>query len=489
MTHSTCPVCSASLEDATGLCARCLLESAMTQPTPTPDLIPSPLDLAADFPDYELQVVLGQGGMGTVYRARQTKLDRLVALKVLRPELSGDPEFAERFVREAQALARLDHPGIVRVHDFGEAGDSLYLAMEFVDGASLRDLLQEGRLTSRDALAYVPQICDALQYAHDQSVVHRDVKPENLLVDQAGRVRIADFGLAKLLDQREGPAPVTVTRQALGTPHYMAPEQVSGAGAVDHRADLYSLGVVLYELLTGELPLGRFAPPSATDATHRPFDPLVMKSLEPDPAARYQAADELKEDLPRTAAPAPRQTPARKASLVAPPTLQPMDLGVAGLVLLGSFMPWMHTPLTGGATAWEVQIETIPMWAIACTTLGVVGIRWARAKGHRISVAADLWAIGAAYVLTTCWILLWLVGPSSSNEASLLHGSMGARGSTPSGGSGAYLTWIALGAWVLPLVFPRLRDARARRRSRAKPLKTALRESRARRRARRTPTR
>ena len=253
------------------------------------------------LPGYEIQTLLGAGGMGCVYRARHRQLDRLVALKVLRPALVADPAFAERFEREARAMALLDHPGIVGIHDFGRAGEFFYLVLEYVEGATLRDLLATGRLGMRDVLAFVPQLCDALQYAHDHRVVHRDIKPENILVGEDGRVRIADFGLAKLLGQ-EPVVGLTQSRIAVGTPHYMAPEQVAAAAGVDHRADLYSLGVVVYEMLTGTLPIGRFQPPSAQAGAGKAIDPVVLKSLENDPARRYQQANEVKRDLAAAAA-------------------------------------------------------------------------------------------------------------------------------------------------------------------------------------------
>ena len=228
---------------------------------------PEPRELARHFPQLEILELLGSGGMGAVYQARQPALDRLVALKILPPGVAHDPSFAERFTREARVLARLSHQHIVIVHDFGWAGDLYYFIMEFVDGMNLRQLIAAGRLEPSAALAIVPQICEALQYAHDEGIVHRDIKPENILIDKKGRVKIADFGLAKLLHRgAEGepasPRPWTLTgsRQVMGTPHYMAPEQMERPLAVDHRADIYSLGVVFYEMLTGELPLGRFAP-------------------------------------------------------------------------------------------------------------------------------------------------------------------------------------------------------------------------------------
>jgi serine/threonine protein kinase len=163
--------------------------------------------------------------MGVVYRTRQRGLDRMVALKMLPPEAGLDPTFAERFAREARALARLNHPGIVTVYDFGQADGVYYFLMEYVDGTNLRDVIRRGRLKPEEAVTLVPQICEALQYAHEEGVVHRDIKPENILLDRRGRVKIADFGLAKLLVPAQANDTLTDTRQVMGTPHYMAPEQ------------------------------------------------------------------------------------------------------------------------------------------------------------------------------------------------------------------------------------------------------------------------
>jgi len=258
---------------------------------------PKPHELAPLFPQLEILDLLGQGGMGAVYKARQTKLDRLVALKILPPEVGQDPAFAERFAREARTLARLSHPQIVAIHDFGQAGSLYYLVMEFVDGQNLRQLIEAGKLSSPEALAIVPKICEALQYAHDEAVVHRDIKPENILLDKKGRVKIADFGLAKMLGRPAGNFTLTDTHQVMGTPHYMAPEQIQGSRGVDHRADIYSLGVVFYEMLTGELPLGRFDPPSKKAQVDVRLDEVVLRALERSPERRYQQASEVKDDV------------------------------------------------------------------------------------------------------------------------------------------------------------------------------------------------
>jgi serine/threonine protein kinase len=224
-------------------------------------------------------------------------LDRLVALKILPPQAGRDPGFAERFSREARALARLNHPNIVGIHDFGQAGEFYYFVMEYVDGTNLRQLEQTRKLAPREALAIVPQICDGLQYAHDEGVVHRDIKPENILVDRRGRVKIADFGLAKLLGQERRDFTITESNHVIGTPHYMAPEQVEKPQDVDHRADIYSLGVVLYEMLTGELPIGRFPTPSQKVQVDVRLDEVVLRALEKQPERRYQQASMMKTEV------------------------------------------------------------------------------------------------------------------------------------------------------------------------------------------------
>jgi serine/threonine protein kinase len=331
-----CPHCGVDLDtDAPhGLCPSCLLQEGMKDPGSGPwsrehleppsyalgFTPPEASDLSRHFPQLEILELLGYGGMGAVYKARQVRLDRLVALKVLPPEAGRDPSFAERFTREARALARLNHPHIVGVHDFGEHDGLFYFIMEYVDGANLRRLLADGPLSPALALQIVPQICDALQYAHEEGIVHRDIKPENILLDQKGRVKIADFGLAKLLGQAPTHTRLTASRQVMGTPHYMAPEQMERPLTVDHRADIYSLGVVFYEMLTGELPLGRFAPPSHKAGVDERLDVIIFRALENQAERRYQRVSELQRDvtavgtpIPAAAAGSPRRVPASEA--------------------------------------------------------------------------------------------------------------------------------------------------------------------------------
>ena len=295
-----CPRCSSSLpaDAPKGLCPRCL--SAMNLATETvltgaetvaaqPPLTPG--ELAPHFPQLEILECLGRGGMGVVYKARQKTLHRLVALKLLAPERVQDPRFAERFAHEAQALARLNHPSIVAVHDFGQAGGFFYLLMEFVDGVNLRQAMKAGHFTPEQALAIVPPVCEALQYAHEQGVVHRDIKPENLLLDKEGRVKIADFGIAKMIGENSSAG--LADSQPAGTPQYMAPEQKDHQ-RTDHRADIYSLGVVLYEMLTGELPADKLQPPSKRVQVDVRIDEIVLRALEVKPELRFQTAAEFR---------------------------------------------------------------------------------------------------------------------------------------------------------------------------------------------------
>jgi predicted Ser/Thr protein kinase len=341
-----CPKCSKEFSENTagGLCPACLLQQGLesqagvtarpeTATFPGPHLDQdvnqpmSPEQLMALLPQFDQIEFIGRGGMGVVYKARQKNLDRPVALKVLLPEVAGSPGFAGRFAREARAMARLNHPNIVAVHDFGCVDNSgvelCYFSMEFVDGSNLRGLIKQ--LTPSQALAIVPQICEALQYAHDIGIIHRDIKPENILVDKKGRVKIADFGLAKLLQTARSPSDYTLTRPDLvmGTPSYMAPEQMERPAEVDHRADLYSLGVVFYEMLTGQLPKGRFLLPSQRMQIDVRFDEVVLKALQHDRELRYQNASEVQtsvEAVRSTPGPSAAPTPQERAI---PPSFPP----------------------------------------------------------------------------------------------------------------------------------------------------------------------
>ena len=326
-TARSCGRCGALMAPSAleGLCPRCLMEMNLDLPSELKgdeeesacgdgresarSTVPSPTDLALHFPQLEILECLGRGGMGVVFKARQPRLNRFVALKILAPEKEHTERFRERFSREAVALARLSHPSIVAVYDFGEAGGLYYLLMEYVDGQSLRDLLQARKISPEAALAIVPKICEALQYAHERGIVHRDIKPENVLLDQRGEVKIADFGVAKMVGGTQSGPALTQARQVVGTPHYMATEQVEHPERVDHRADIYSLGVVFYEMLTGELPLGKFQPPSKRTPGDVRLDDVVLRALEKEPERRYQQASQVKTDVETIAATPPSSSP------------------------------------------------------------------------------------------------------------------------------------------------------------------------------------
>ena len=340
----TCAKCGKPILEGSprGLCPLCLISAVAKsdEPPPPESSAPELEDLRRAFPQLEILEPLGAGGMGRVYKTRQPHLDRLVALKVLPPAYAKDPEWIERFTREARALARLNHPNIVQVYDFGETGPDEngerfpFLIMEFVDGVNLRQALRTGALTAREALSIVPSVCGALQYAHDQGVLHRDIKPENILLDTSGRVKIADFGLAKLRGDGAPNLTLTATGARLGTTAYMAPEQIEKPHEVDHRADIYSLGVVFYELLTGELPLGRFAAPSEMVGTDPRLDTIVFRTLEKERERRFQTATAMQSevetvantpvpeaasqphDLPSETAPEPRHSPVVRVLLL-----------------------------------------------------------------------------------------------------------------------------------------------------------------------------
>jgi serine/threonine protein kinase len=342
--------------------------AAPTEPSPARrQPLPSLPAIAEAFPNLEILEWIGQGGMGAVYKARQPKLNRFVALKILPESLGRDPAFAERFLREGQMLARLNHPNIVTVHDFGEAEGYFYLLMEFVDGVNLRQAMRAGRFTAGQALAIVPKICEALQFAHDEGVLHRDIKPENILLDIKGRVKLVDFGIAKLVGGAEtrfepttadGSGVLTQSGAALGTPNYMAPEQITQPSGVDHRADIYSLGVVFYELLTGELPKEGFSAPSMRVPVTPDIDAIVLRALEKERARRQQSASELKTEVEtlvsnavsKSGSPSSPEPPVMTAAQAKPDATAPFQsmgrrrsllrrLGVAVLVVLAIVIP------------------------------------------------------------------------------------------------------------------------------------------------------
>ena len=258
------------------------------------------------LPQYEICEIIGRGGMGAVYQGRQAKLNRPVAIKLL-PETytKGEDElnFAKRFEQEAQAMANLDHPAILSVYDYGETSNGqLYFVMEFADGMDVHQYLQHhgGKLTEESALTITAHVLDALDYAHRHGIAHRDIKPANILLTQEGRVKIADFGLARKFGEHadvSSPA-LTLANVTFGTPDFVAPEALDSDQIPDHRADLYAVGVMLYQMLTGKLPRGNFQLPSRLDAgIDERLDDIVSKAMAADPDHRYQSAAAVRADL------------------------------------------------------------------------------------------------------------------------------------------------------------------------------------------------
>ncbi|MEY4487709.1 MAG: hypothetical protein RIQ79_217, partial [Verrucomicrobiota bacterium] len=384
-----CPECGKALPAATAdqprpVCPSCLLAQALAsgtafdpaasrtsaQPQTPP---PTPEQIADKFPQFEILSCLGRGGMGVVYKARQKSLNRLVAIKILAPERERDARFAERFAREAELLAKLGHPHIVTIHDFGETGGLFYIVMEFVDGVNLRDLIRDGKLAPAQALAIVPPICEALQYAHEKGVVHRDIKPENLLLDREGRVKIADFGIAALVDSGGDGA-----GERAGTPPYMAPEQAASASpAVDHRADIYALGVVLYEMLTGERPAKDVVAPSRKVQIDVRLDEIVLRALEKSPSLRYQTAGEFRTQVQTLTAPPPTPAAAPPPSALAAPPVEsvapppPVAPSLSRTALAGALLALLAAatlPLPFNIIAVKAPL------ALAATALGWIAV-------------------------------------------------------------------------------------------------------------------
>lgn len=313
----------------------------------TPDLISG----------YRLEKLVGAGGMGEVHKATQLSLGRTVAVKLLNPELAKDPSFIARFQKEAAALATLSHPHVVAIVDKGKTENTYYLVMEFVDGPSLRELMRSPQLDTPVLLRRMLEICRAIEYAHGRGVIHRDLKPENILLDQqaGGIAKVSDFGLASFLDDAQAASryALTSTHVSMGTISYMAPEQRVDAKSADGRADIFSLGVILYETFTGEVPLGTFDPPSRKRAGLDPrVDAIVMRCLKPDPDDRYQSVGALITDL----------EPLVPGSLLSMPPLR--------------LTRWQRAKLKVRHAA-RVVVQTAAV-LVVLAALGVLGVAWNR---------------------------------------------------------------------------------------------------------------
>jgi serine/threonine protein kinase len=339
--------------------------SGISRPGPSGSTTTNGIELVGQ---YELIEKIGGGGMGVVYKARQRGVDRIVALKLIKNSAHSSQE-RDRFLREAQAAGKLDHPNIVPVHDFGEFDGSPYLAMSFVDGGSLKGILQKGLPDPAEVTLWMADVAEAIAHAHERGVIHRDLKPDNILLGTDGRVRVTDFGLARLT---EGDQDLTSEGQLLGTAGYMAPEQARGRKLeIGPHTDVYGLGATLYALLTGQPPFrasrlldtlnlivnDKPNPPSQLNrSVSAELDAVCLKCLEKSPAARYATARALADDLRSLARrstfeptpltkPRPATGPSARAGIVA--------VGLLGVALVGWFTrdQWRPRPSDGDLSA------------------------------------------------------------------------------------------------------------------------------------------
>ncbi|AKJ00780.1 Serine/threonine protein kinase PrkC, regulator of stationary phase [Archangium gephyra] len=329
---------------------------------------------------------MGAGGMGEVHKATQLSLNRTVAVKLLNQQLAQDESFVARFQKEAAALATLHHPNIVSIVDKGSNASTYYLVMEFVDGPSLRERMRAPQQDAQETLRVMLQICRAIEYAHGRNVIHRDLKPENILFDvQAGDLpKVTDFGLASFLEDTSTRFALTGTHMAMGTLSYMAPEQRVDAKSADGRADIFALGLILYEMLVGELPAGSFEPPSRRKPKlDSRLDGIIERCLKQQPSERYASVTELIRDLEPLA---PHYTTMRPAKL------SPMQRvgravrkgvrillqAVATLLVLSALGMW-------GIRYWHVTQKRVPMTPGDAMT-GDLGIPSARESAGRLTI-------------------------------------------------------------------------------------------------------
>lgn len=487
----TCPNCSTPVPSSSpeALCPRCLLAAGLS-PISTPGLnarAPDPAALDAEIAEYEILELIGQGGLGAVYRARHLANGQIVALKTLPPTL--DPEFGERFEREIEALTRLNHPNVVRLFGSGRAGDRHYLSMQYVSGESLRGMLARREIDRKRGLEILIEVCHGLEHAHSAGLVHRDVKPENILIDGEGRALVADFGLAKLLAPVEQDVTLTPTRLVVGTPHYMAPEQLESPGTVGAAADVYAVAVLAYEILTGRLPLGVFPPPSETPGVDARADAVILPALNREPGRRPSMAMLAKQFRELLKAPPPvplRPVPDRAQPPVKAPTKAvaarrrpALKLIVAGALWLfiWSFAPWVGGEVTTykpelrnsgfdlrsrlegelgdrtgsfrrgtefgkqtvAATAWVSRLSFIPAWVIVLVGIGL-GIVAAVSLGTGWTPA--WWPLFTTSTTGLGFCLLFILTVGGEGEEQMLRWSSHA-------GFGAYCAVLAFGSMAI----------------------------------------
>lgn len=362
--------------------------------------------------DYELLEVIGRGGMGVVYRAHQISLNRAVAIKMIRENRPQNSENRLRFVAEAEATARLEHPGIVPVYEVSEYQGQPFFSMQLVPGSTLAERLKQGPLPQREAAKVMIAVCRAIGFAHSQGVLHRDLKPSNILIDSLNQVRVTDFGLAKFADSADS---LTRTGAVVGTPSYMSPEQASGrTSLVGPRSDIYSLGTVLYHLLTGRPPFIADSPmelalqvletdPPAPRIVQpridRDLEMIVQRSIQKPPDLRYETADEMADELQRFL----RDEPILARS------------GKLGQIVARWFRETHHAAvLENWGLLW--------MWhslVLLVVCLATAAMRWSGVS-HRLSYAA-LWVVGLGAWAAVFWALRRRMGPVTFVERQIAH--------------------------------------------------------------------
>lgn len=327
-----------TVTDVTGRFSENEVRSLLELAVPTSDDgFPTVEELESQLPGYSIKAIVGFGGMGKVYRGVQLSLDREVAVKILSPGIdAADPGFGLRFENEARAMARLSHPGIVAVIDAGETTGGLrYFVMEFVNGGDLEQrLTSRGKLPLDEALPLISEIGEALAFAHENGIVHRDIKPSNILIDRAGHIKVADFGLARVVHSGLTPAPTpTLTNVVMGSPDFLAPEAYQPGTLPDHRADIFALGAMFYQMLTSRIPRGRYeAASSLAEHVNPALDVVINKALDANPASRHQNVREFLADAQRAAHPRRRG--------VAGSEWWPAALAMIALLTLASWWSW-----------------------------------------------------------------------------------------------------------------------------------------------------
>ena len=301
--------------------------------THTTFVAPEISQLVPLFPGYDIEILIATGGMGAVYRAVQKSLDRKVAIKILPREFGSDAAFCAGFEAEAKAMARLNHPNLIGVYDFGEVDGMLFIIMEYVPGKSLFHSSNGTALDPSEVIRLVTGICNGLAHAHENGILHRDIKPSNILLDLNAQPKIGDFGLARPIETK-----IQEGEEIFGTPHYTAPEVVSSPHSVDYRADIFSVGVLLHELLTGMLPADDRRSASAISHCDPRFDSIIRRATNPVPEARYNSAEEIAKELQVIAASAGPKVLRTAAPVRGRPSKGPQRVGPS----IGRPRGWSH---------------------------------------------------------------------------------------------------------------------------------------------------